>query len=161
MSLIVGSKMFCRVLLVVPVSAMLETGRQQTWSLHVPGHLPAVVAQAVGVVILEIGLGKVDVFDAARVAIKGSLDVLVELIEGFGPANGPLEVVELVLANQFSYGLLKTLVQEERASHSTFSRDDLGQLKARLSLLDLVGDEVNGAATSIAKDEHITILNVP
>lgn len=128
--------------------------------LHVPSHLPAVATEAFGLIVPEIGSGKADVFDAASITVVRSLDVLVELIESFGPANGLLEVVELVFANQFPHSLLKKLVEQERASHATFSRDELRQLKAGLSHLDLVSDEVNSTTTGIAKDESIASLNV-
>lgn len=128
--------------------------------LHVPSHLPAVATQAFGLIVLEISSGKADVFDAASITVVRSLDVLVELIESFRPANSLLEVVELVLANQFPHSLLKQLIEQERACHSTFSRDELRQLKAGLSHLDLVSDEVNSTTTGIAKHKGIARLSV-
>lgn len=156
----IGSKICCRVLLETLVSTVIESGREQVSFLNVPSHFPAVTTQAFVLVILEVSSGKANVFDAGSITVEGRLDVLVELIESFGPANGLLEVVELVLANQFSHSLLKKLVQPERASHSTFSRDKLRQLEAGLSLLDLVSDEVNSTATGITKNESVTDLNV-
>lgn len=97
--------------------------------------------------------------DIIKIAIEGSLDVLVEIIESLGPTDGLLEMVELILADQLLHSLLKLVVQSEGADHSPLSGNKLFQLKSGLHPLDLVSDKVNSSATGVTENKGISLLS--
>jgi hypothetical protein len=90
-----------------------------------PGDLPAVATQALSNVVVKLSSGKVDEVIVVKIAVECRLDVLVEVIECPGPADGLLEMVELILANHVPHSFLETLVQRERTYHSSFPRNKL------------------------------------